>query len=332
MIVHLKENRVFRSYLGGSRIDALISGKKTEDGRFPEDWLASTVRAFNPGREEIVEGLGATEDGVPLSDLAPHGLPILVKLLDAAQRLVIQAHPTREFAREAWNSPVGKTESWFVLDAEEDACVYIGFQAGVTKEKWVEVCRRQDVPGMLAMLHRFPVQKGDCVFVPGGAPHAIGGGCLLLETQEPSDLMVVPEFVTPSGVRLDERKIHGGLGYDRMFDCFCYDGCDRETARKRFFRSPVDLGSGFWRYIDGAENGIFSVMACETEGEARHTFSEAFAIAVVTEGRGTLRLTDESAPVSRGDRLLILDLKGKEITLQSQGGPLSVALALPAAE
>ena len=331
MIVRLKENRVFRTYLGGSRIDRLVSGQKTADGRFPEDWLASTVRAFNPGREEIVEGLGRTEEGVPVSQLVPEGLPILVKLLDAAQRLVIQVHPTREFAWEGWRSRVGKTESWYVLEAEKDACVYIGFQAGITKEKWMRVCETQNAADMLALLHRFPVQKGDCVFVPGGVPHAIGGGCLLLETQEPSDLMVVPERVTPSGVVLDEKKLHGGLGFERMYDCFCYDGLDREAARRRFFRAPVPLEAGFRRYLDSRENGIFSVVTCETTGEAQRVFPESFAIAVVTEGAGELTVGSQRQSVRRGDRLLILDLAGKSVALQGESGKISMVFALPAA-
>lgn len=159
MIVKLKPNRVYRTYPGGSRIDALVSGHKTADSSFPEDWLASTVRAFNPGREDIIEGLGMTEDGIPVTELAPEGLPILVKLLDAADRLVIQVHPTRAFAWEAWQSKVGKTESWYILEADETACVYIGFQEHVTREAWIDVCERQYVEGMLSMLHRFNVKK-----------------------------------------------------------------------------------------------------------------------------------------------------------------------------
>lgn len=332
MIAKLKTNRVYRTYTGGSRIDALVEGRKTEDGRFPEDWLASTVRAFNPGREDIVEGLGQTEDGTPICDLAPQGLPILVKLLDAAQRLVIQAHPTRAFAWEAWHSKVGKTECWYILEADADACVYIGFQAGITKEKWVEICEKQDVPAMLACLHRFPVKKGDCVFVPGGVPHAIGGGCLMLETQEPSDLMVVPERYTPSGVKLDERKLHGGLGFERMYDCFCYDGADEETSRRRFFRQPQALDAHFSRYVDSAENGIFSVVVCETKETARHTFREPFAISVVTEGAGEITLDGETKPIRRGDRLLLLGLQDQALTLTPGTEGLSMVFALPAPE
>lgn len=117
MIDKLADNRVYRSYLGGSRIDEFLTGLPGKDGSYPEDWLASTVEAFNPGHEIPGEGLGRTVDGRLIRDLVPNGLPILVKLLDAAQRLVIQVHPTRTFARERWHSPVGKTESWYILKA-----------------------------------------------------------------------------------------------------------------------------------------------------------------------------------------------------------------------
>ena len=185
---------------------------------------------------------------------------------------------------------------------------------------------------MLACLHRFPVKKGDCVFVPGGVPHAIGGGCLMLETQEPSDLMVVPERYTPSGVKLDERKLHGGLGFERMYDCFCYDGADEETSRRRFFRQPQALDAHFSRYVDSAENGIFSVVACETKETARHTFREPFAISVVTEGAGEITLDGETKPIRRGDRLLLLGLQDQALTLTPGTEGLSMVFALPAPE
>lgn len=332
MIAKLKTNRVYRTYPGGSRIDALVSGQKTEDGQFPEDWLASTVRAFNPGREDIVEGLGMTEDGVPVTELAPDGLSILVKLLDAADRLVIQVHPTRDFAWEAWKSKVGKTESWYILEADKTACVYIGFQANVTRESWIDACERQDVDAMLSMLHRFSVKKGDCIFVPGGVPHAIGGGCLLLETQEPSDLMVVPERFTPAGVQLDERKLHGGIGFERMYDCFVYEGRTEEEARAWLFHQPQSLGSGFSLLLDAKENGIFSVMTCEPSPAAARRFAEPFAIAVVTDGSGTLTLGEHSAALKRGDRLLITELNLHELHLQADSSDFKLVMALPAVE
>lgn len=73
MIDKLADNRVYRSYLGGSRIDEFLTGLPGKDGSYPEDWLASTVEAFNPGHEIPGEGLGRTVDGRLIRDLVPNG-------------------------------------------------------------------------------------------------------------------------------------------------------------------------------------------------------------------------------------------------------------------
>ena len=90
------------------------------------------------------------------------------------------------------------------------------------REYWKHLFDVQDIEGMLECMHHFPVKRGDLIYVAGGVPHAIGAGCFLAEIQEPTELMVIPERVTPSGVRLAEEKLHGGLGFEKMFDCFEY--------------------------------------------------------------------------------------------------------------
>ena len=133
MIARLLPNRVRRTYLGGGRIDAFCGMPETP---CPEDWLASTVPAFN-GTEEIEgEGLGRLEDGRLVRE-AVGALPILVKLLDSDERLVVQAHPTVPCARRLFHSPVGKTECWYVLPGTApDACVHLGFKPGITRSAW----------------------------------------------------------------------------------------------------------------------------------------------------------------------------------------------------
>ena len=98
--------------------------------------MASTTTAFNGTFEIEGEGLGRLEDGRLVKDVVGT-LPILVKLLDSDERLVIQAHPTVPCARRLFNSPVGKTECWYFLPGTApDACVYLGFKPGITREKW----------------------------------------------------------------------------------------------------------------------------------------------------------------------------------------------------
>jgi len=303
MIAALKSNRVRRTYLGGGRIDAFtgVSADCPDGVPRPEDWLASTTTAFNGTVEIAGEGLGRLADGRLVAD-AVGTLPILVKLLDSDERLVIQAHPTVSFARAFMNSPVGKTECWYFLPGTAaDACVYLGFKPGVTRERWQAAFERQS--GLLECLHRVPVRAGDFVFVDGGVPHAIGAGCFMIELQEPSDLMVVAERVTPSGRAIPEVKLHGGLGYKKMFDVYTYEGISYDEVCRRYGRFAErgvkthgpqrilgpDLTDKFemWRLSDGT--------ALPLDG--------AGAVVVVTAGEGTVG----DRPVRKGDRLVVCD-------------------------
>ncbi len=378
MLAKLQPNRVRRTYLGGGRIDAFTGAincappataaphaggsqfTATADAQervppivadaincvppmpMPEDWMASTTTAFNGTLEIEGEGLGRLEDGRLVKDVVGT-LPILVKLLDSDERLVIQAHPTVPCAKRLFNSPVGKTECWYFLDGTApDACVYLGFKPGITRAAWEEAvlagiedgrqpvsdsrnvemsksrsaCRTSHVacqnphagaqervpPELLSFLHRIPVKAGDFVFVDGGMPHAIGGGCFMIELQEPSDLMVVAERVTPSGRRIPDAKMHGGVGWEKMFEVYEYEGRTFEETCARYVRRaktdvqervpPVtqilgpELTDKFsmWRVANG---GILSLPRDR-------------AVAVVTEGAGEVN----GLAVKKGDRLV----------------------------
>ncbi|MBE6396238.1 MAG: hypothetical protein E7046_04470 [Lentisphaerae bacterium] len=321
MIAKLQPNRVRRMYLGGGRIDAFsgVSANVSDGVPRPEDWLASTTQAFNGALEIEGEGLGRLEDGRLVKD-AVGPLPILVKLLDSDERLVIQAHPTVQCAKRLFNSPVGKTECWYFLPGTApDACVYLGFKPGVTRAAWElavldsgrkeRKVRKDDQDNLLLpFLHRIPIAPGDFVFVEGGVPHAIGAGCFMVELQEPSDLMVVAERFTPSGRRIPDAKLHGGVGWGKMFDVYEYDGRTFEETCAKYVRK-FSAGTGevhicgpeftdkfeMWRLCGGGKvcpNGNISVVA-------------------VTDGEGAIN----GVCVKRGDRLVIAD----EVELLADG-------------
>jgi len=271
--------------------------------------MASTTTAFNGTLEIEGEGLGRLDDGRLVKDVVGT-LPILVKLLDSDERLVIQAHPTVPCAKRLFNSPVGKTECWYFLPGTApDACVYLGFKPGITRAKWEAAFEAQD--GLLDFLHRIPVKAGDFVFVDGGMPHAIGGGCFMIELQEPSDLMVVAERVTPSGRRIPDAKMHGGVGWEKMFEVYEYEGRTFEETCARYVKKCSQMSNDHKSQLSTNEN-VVQVLGPDltdkfamwrvTDG-GRVALPRDRAVAVVTEGVGEVN----GLAVKKGDRLLIAD-------------------------
>lgn len=316
MIFKLLPTRVYRAYYGGKNLDILEKKENPQSSRFPEDWLASVTKAFNPDRVVENEGLSITSDGRFLKDIIEENktemigkreeMSLLFKLLDSSERLAIQVHPTVPFAKEHFNSNYGKTECWYILN--DGGEVYIGFKEGITKEHWKELFDTQDVEGMLDAMHLFSVNKGDFIFVAGGVPHAIGKDCFLVELQEPTDLMVIPEKVTPSGVVLNERKLHGGLGFEKMFDCFVYDGLDEKATHDKYFLKPEKLDDSLFKLVDCDKFRLFSV-----DVDGKYSLENtSYCIAVVTEGSVTVK----GEKCISGDRLFIAE---NEKTLEFDG-------------
>lgn len=328
MICKLLSTRVFRAYNGGKNIDIMMGAKNPEVSRFPEDWLASVTKAFNPGRNVENEGLSKTEDGVLLKSLIDSNkeemigeretMSILFKLLDSDERLVIQVHPTVEFAKKHFNSSYGKTECWYILN--DGGYVYLGFKRGVTKEYMKELFLKQDIDAMLSCMHRFDVKKGDFIFVAGGVPHAIGKGCFLAELQEPTDLMVIPERVTPSGVVLAEEKLHGGLGFDKMFDCFSYEGADSVDIYNRYFVKPKVVDENIKTIVDEKITDKFKFFEIQVDGKYVYKM-KSYGIVLVIEGEGKI----SNIQVRMGDRLFVSENE-KEINIE---GKMRILLCRP---
>jgi len=116
-------------------------------------------------------------------DAAEQGpFPVLVKILDAAEKLSVQVHPPAA----AINSPGAepKTEMWYIADATPDADLYVGLKAGVTRDEFE---RHIHAGSVQACLHRIPTQAGAAMFLPSGRLHAIGAGNVIFEIQQNSD-------------------------------------------------------------------------------------------------------------------------------------------------
>jgi mannose-6-phosphate isomerase len=197
----LPPNQLHRFYRGGEAL-ARFRGmpELADDG--PEDWVGSTTTAFGDGDA----GLARFADGTTVRDairadpeafLGPGRTEpgLLVKLLDAGERLPVHCHPDRSFAAQWLGSPYGKTEAWLIVETSGDRpLVWLGFRDGVAADDLTAWVTNQDVAAIRGAVNELEVSAGDVLYVPAGLPHALGEGILMVELQEPTDFSVLLEW------------------------------------------------------------------------------------------------------------------------------------------
>jgi mannose-6-phosphate isomerase len=309
--VHLQPNLVEHFYTGGARIAAL-RGIDTTSERQPEEWIAATVsRAGVPG-----VGLARTTDGDVLrdlvatdprswigTDLAEGDTGVLVKLLDAGQRLPVHVHPDRTFAALYLDCAYGKTEAWYVLDVDDRAAVYIGWTEDVDADELARRRDDQDGAWMLDHLHRVEVRPGDGVLVPAGLPHSIGAGVFVAEVQEPTDFSILLEWSVTTSGRDDS---HLGLGFDLAMRAVTHratsaDELDRLVRRS----SATDEKVGLRSVLPPEADPFFRLDLATADGDVPAGVPAGFAAVLVLDGDGELNAGDVATPVKRGDVLAV---------------------------
>ena len=309
--LRLPSHQLHRFYAGGPAI-AELRGIPSTDDHAPEDWVGSTTTLF--GEKRL--GLSTLDDGRLLRDAiaadpegflgpehtARHGPDpvLLVKLLDAGERLPVHCHPDRDFARRHLDCPYGKTEAWVVIDtAGADPAVHLGFTRDVDPGQLAGWVASQATDALLAALHRVPVAAGDAVLVPAGLPHAIGEGVLIVELQEPTDLSVLLEW---EDYEVDGTTDgHLGLGFDVALRCVDRSGWGRERLERL---RPGRGGSGPVRNLLPPEADPF-FRAQRLSARDGVELAPGFSILVVVTGSGTLSWDGGTIDVARGDTLLV---------------------------
>lgn len=182
----IKLKSTCKDYLwGGNRLRDY--GKTSEKDRIAESWDLSV----HPDGESVIAS--GKDAGMSLSEYIrnhpgcigneSNELTIMIKLIDSEQSLSIQVHPDDEYALRVEHE-LGKTEMWYIIDADEDAFIYYGFTHPVSKE---EVKRRIAEGTLTEILNKVDVHKGDYFMIRSGTVHAIGHGCLICEIQENSN-------------------------------------------------------------------------------------------------------------------------------------------------
>lgn len=329
-IITLPANRVWRTYLGGKTLDVLERKHSPKDSHFPEDWIVSTTHALNTGgKHPEDEGFSKVEiDGEihTLKELIVHfpneilghehhqkygaNTQFLLKFLDSAIRLHIQAHPAIQFAKKYFKSNSGKTEAYVILASREEVSepyIFLGFQRPISKEKLREAVLEQDLQTILSCFEKIPVRSGDVFIVPGGLPHAIGEGIFMIEIMEPSDLAVRLEFER-GGYVLPEADRFMGRDVDFAIDMIDFTARSIDQIKKDCFcrrRILTQQGSATESVlIDETRTPCFSVHRLDVTGRFVKN-SNTFYAGVVTEGEGIIVAEPERKKVKKGDKFLV---------------------------
>ena len=308
-------NRVYRVYLGGQGIDNLCGQPSQGDGFFPEEWIASCVRAINPryfGPRDgvsVIEGTDVFFDDL-LRDYAPALLgprryDCLVKYLDSAIRLPMQVHPTREFARRHFGSPYGKTEAWLVLATRPGAKIYFGFSRPIDKARLAELEVRSETERdiMSGILAGVDAHVGDVYLIRAGLIHAIGAGCTILEVQEPTDFTIQPERWC-GNTHISTQEEYIGLDKDVALDCFDYTMVGDKALQSARILPKVTYSSkgvSVEQLIGYDDTPCFAENRITLEGGAAYTPSFGPSVWIVLSGEGNLCGEGFSRHVKGGD-------------------------------
>lgn len=174
---------------GGRRIESEFHKELPPQQRIGESWEivdrpeAQSVVAAGPLRGKTLHELWSQHREEIFGDVPDNPrFPLLIKILDAHDKLSLQVHPPENVASRLGGEP--KSEFWYVVAAHPDAELFLGFREPMTRDRFQERVRDGTV---VDHIHRIAVQAGDAAFLPAGRVHAIGAGNLLIEIQQNSD-------------------------------------------------------------------------------------------------------------------------------------------------
>lgn len=252
---------------GGRHLESLYGKHLPRNAQIGESWEI----VDRPEAQSVVRG-GAWR-GRTLHDLwlnhradlfgnvpASERFPILIKLLDAAEKLSLQVHPPADVAEQLGGEP--KCELWYVTDAADDAELYVGMKNDTSRR---ELERALDRGTVEEHLHRIRVRAGDAMFLPSGRMHAIGAGLVIVEIQENSDTTYRVFDWNRRDAAGKERELH----VEASLQSIDFDDFEPELVRpdgeslvrhESFAVERWDLPEG--RSV--AEPGEFAIVGCLT--------------------------------------------------------------------
>lgn len=298
---------------GGDKLETEL--KKPLNGRkdIGESWELSAVEGnvsvvsngFLKGNtlSELIEIYMGDLVGERIFQQYGHAFPLLIKFIDAREDLSIQVHPDDELAEKRHQS-FGKTEMWYVMQAEDGAQLISGFKGSVTPDQYVKAVETNALEALLA---KHTVQAGDVFFIPAGRVHAIGAGILLAEIQQTSDVTYRIYDFGRRDANGKERELHTRQALDAI-DFKSYSN----------YKTPYQT----------VENGLSEVVTSpyfktgilDLNGQVvRDYYSlDSFVILICTQGSAVLQYGEEGEEAIKEGDTVLLPADLKQVTFISQ--------------
>ena len=251
-------------------------GTKSSEGRFfSEGESCSEGESFADYLKSHPEAVGSLGKAFPF-------FPTLIKLIDAKKALSIQVHPDDSFALSR-EGQYGKTEMWIVLEREEGAFLYFGFQKDYTEEEIRRAIEEENFPSLLC---KVMVEPGDVFFIPAGTVHAIGAGILLAEVQQNSNLTYRVYDYGRKDAQGNTRELHVEKALEVM------DRKQLSSYRQEAFKKQGTKAAGKDVYLERIGScEYFTVDRLFLEDNAFYSgklTKESFLSLLVLEGEGVL--------------------------------------------
>lgn len=225
----------------------------------------------------------------------------LIKFLDSSTRLHFQCHPTSDFSKKHLNSNHGKFEAYHILSIREDQpapYIYLGFQSPPTPAELKQMVLDQDMTKLESCFEKIKIQVGETYVVPGGIPHAIGPGVLMIEIMEPSDWAARIEFER-DGFVIPEQARFLGRDIDFALSIFNHTAIPVQTVRDKYqckAHEQEQLGPSAERVtlIDETQTTCFKVNKINAQSSFNLDNDRPW-VGILT--KGSCRITTEAGTV-----------------------------------
>ncbi len=300
---------------GGQKLKQLFN-KNSPSSQTGESWEISDV----DGNESIIsngsyngksikwllEEFGSRFVGKKVFERFGTKFPLLIKFIDAAEALSVQLHPNDKIAKEKHNS-FGKTEMWYILQADQDAEIIMGFKNKITKAKYQELVVTNK---LVDALNSEKVKKGDAFIINPGFVHAIGAGVLLAEIQQTSDItyrIYDWDRVSDSG---ESRELHTDLALDAI-----------DLSHEGDFRIKYDERKN--QSSELYHNQYFKTNIIELDSKITRDYSDldSFVILMGVEGESIVKTDGNQEVLNQGETMLVPACIS-EISIESQNAKI----------